>query len=255
VVEQNPKNPLTGVNLGDARRILAGLPERRLDGDWLAVDQNGHVALFAGNERGLIPELADVARVSEALDAIARAADVRKASAAASETYRGFAERAQDPVFDSPCSSRGRPAHETPIDGYPLLVVGTHPGLRELAVAWQGREVVARDGFAIVFPSMGRTTYEELHQTELCNGCRVLDDPVDPRPRAPEALAAAGVYTYAHTGETYAEPYRRIASPSLAADLADLEPVVQLIASLVKLPVSFEEAATLWPAAHVSCIT
>lgn len=253
MVDQNPKNPLTGVDLAEARAQLAGLPARRLDGDWLAIDKNGHVALFVGNERGALPEAADVERVEEALEAIARAAAARKASAG-TETYRGFVAIDHDPVFDAPCSSRGQPAHETPIQGYPLLVVGAHPGLREVAAEWEGREVIAREGYAMVFPVIGPMTYEEIHQTELCLGCRVLDDPVDPRPRAPEALAAAGLYTYAHTGESFTEPYRRIAGPSLAADLADLEPVVQLVASLVQLPVSFDEMASLQPSDFVRCV-
>ena len=57
----------------------------------------------------------------------------------------------------------------------------------------------------------------------------------------PEALAAAGLFVYAHVDDTATEPYRRIAGPTVAADLVDLEPVVQLVASLVKLPVRFEE--------------
>ena len=251
---KNPTNPHEGVNLTSARKALAGLPKRPLDTDWLAIDRDGHVALFAGNERGPIPEPADVTRVVEALDAIARASAVRKASAVATESYRGFAGRTEDPVFDAPCSSRGRPAHETPIQGYPLLVVGSHPGLREVAAEWEGREAVAREGYAIVFPVIGPITYEEIHQAELCLGCRVLDDPTDPRPRAPEALAAAGLFTYAHVGEMHTQPYRRIAGPSVAADLADLEPVVQLVASLVKLPVSFEEAASLQPWDFFRCV-
>src|SRR3982751_5119236 len=98
------KNPLEGVDLDEARHRLAGLPERRLDGDWLAIDENGHVALFAGNERGAIPGAADVARVDEALLAIARAAAARRASAG-TETYRGSVAIELDPVFDAPCSS------------------------------------------------------------------------------------------------------------------------------------------------------
>jgi hypothetical protein len=254
VTIKNPKSPLEGVDLAAARKELAGLPKRPLDTDWLAIDRDGRVALFAGNERGPIPEPADVTLVAEALEALARAAAVRKASAVATDTYRGSASLAADPVFDAPCSSRGRPAHETPIEGYPLLVVGAHPGLREVAAEWEGREAAAREGYAMVFPIIGAMTYEEIHQTELCLGCRVLDDPTDPRPRAPEALAACGLFTYAHVAETSAEPYRRIAGPSLAADLADLEPIVQLVASLVKLPVSFEEAASLQPWDFFRCV-
>jgi hypothetical protein len=253
VTAKDPKHPLRGVDLSSARTELAGLPERRLDTDWLALDKNGHVALFVGNERGLVPDAADVARVAETLEAIARAAAMRRANAAGTETYRGFADREQDPVFDAPCSSRGRPAHERPLEGYPLLMVGADPELREAAVEWEPREVVAREGYALVLPVIGPVTYDELHEKGLCLGCRVLDDPNDPRPRAPEALAAAGLFTYAHTGESDAEPYRRIAGPSLAADLADLEPVVQLVASTVTLPISFEEAATLQPSDFVRC--
>ncbi len=250
------KNPLQGVDLASARQELAGLPARRLDGDWLAVDRHGHVAFFAGNERGRVPEAADVSRVAEALDALARAraVAVRRASSEAADTYRASAEVAEDPIFDAPCSSRGRPAHEAPFEGYPLLVVGAHPGLREVAAEWEGREVMARAGYAIVFPVIGPMTYEEIHLTELCGGCRVLDDPEDPRPRAPEALAAAGLYSYAHVGDSSDDPYRRIAGPALAADLADLEPVVQMIASLVQLPVSFEEAGSLQPSDFARCV-
>lgn len=256
MAEYDSKRPLTGVDLSAARSRLAGLPARRLDSDWLAVDDAGHVALFIANERGLIPEGADVADVAEALEALARAALVKKnTTMTANEGYRGFADRVQDPIYDAPCSSRGRPTHEAPIEGYPLLVVAAHPGLREVAAEWEAREAFTREGFAMVFPVIGPTTYAELHDTGLCLGCRVLDDPIDPRPRAPEALAAAGLYTYAHVGENASDPYRRIAGPSLAADLADLEPVVQNVASLVKLPVSFEEAASLSPANFVRCTT
>jgi len=68
------------------------------------------------------------------------------------------------------------------------------------------------------------------------------------------ASPSDGSITYAHVGESSAEPYRRIAGPALAADLADLEPVVQLVASLVKLPISFEEAASLQPWDFFRCV-
>ena len=93
---KNPNSPHEGVNLAAARKELAGLPKRPLDTDWLAIDRDGRVALFVGNERGPIPEPADVTLVVEALEALARAATVRKASAVATETSRGSASLAAD---------------------------------------------------------------------------------------------------------------------------------------------------------------
>jgi hypothetical protein len=224
------------------------------DTDWLAVDSAGHVGFFAGNDRGQIPATADVARVTEALEAIARAASVRRAlGATARDGYRESADLTREPIFDPPCSSRGRSSHESPLPGYPLLVVATHRRLREIAADWNGRELVARDGYAIVFQEIGPMTYAEVHDNDLCTGCRVLDDPSDPRPRAPEALAAAGLYVYAHTSQEGLDPYRRIVGPTVAADLADLEPLVQLVASVVVLAVQFENASSLRPSDLVVC--
>ena len=61
-----------------------------------------------------------------------------------------------------------------------------------------GREVHARDAYAAVLDRVGFISYEELHQTNACGGCRVIDNPKDPRPRAPETLATAGLYVYGH---------------------------------------------------------
>lgn len=231
--------------LTEAREKLRGLPARRLDSDWLAVDESGHVAFFSGNDHGPIPLDADVAQVSSALDALARAAAVRLAAAVTDGAYRGFADRAQEPVFDAPFSSRGRTKHERPISGYPLLVLASDPAARAIGAEWTPREVSAREGFALVFPVIGPMTYDELHEQSVCGGCRVLDDPGDPRPRGSEALAAAGLYVYEHLDDHEGEPYRRVAGPTIAADLADLEPIVQSVASLVKLPVRFENEPSL----------
>lgn len=263
----DPKDRSTGINFASAREWLKGLPERRLDSDWVAVDMEGHVAFFAGNEVGPIPNDADVERVGEVHEALARARRATQSVAEMPEGYRRPADHANEPIFDVPVTPLGGPAHEGPADGYPLLVVGTQPGLREKATRWNTREALARDGFGIVFASLTPAEHLELHRAELpsadstdtssrrwlCEGCRVLDDPNDPRPCAPELLAAAGLYVYVHTSEDEADPYRRVAGPSVAADLADLESIVQLVASRVKLDVSFEDEEALQPRDLLPC--
>jgi hypothetical protein len=248
---QQPKDPLKGIDLAAARKELAGLPARRLDSDWLAMDRAGKVAFFAANERGPIPRTADTARVSEALEATARAAAMQRESA--NTGYRELGERVQEPVFDLPVTPGGDAAHEIPASGYPLLVVGSDPRLREVATEWNVREAMTRTGFGLVFPVVGPATYEEIHDGALCLGCRVIDDPADPRPRSPEALAAAGIHSYVHTGDDPERPYRRVAAPTVSADLVDLEPVVQLVASVVKLPVLFDDEPSLRPSDFEPC--
>lgn len=252
----NRSTPPDAVDLAKARKILEGMPAARLDSDWLAVDQAGSVALFTANERGVIPSVADTARVSEALEALARALGIRKTTAtlgAEVAAYRGFAERGQEPIFDAPCSSPGSASHESPLDGYPLMVTASDPEVRALTVDWSPREAVMRNGFGLVFPVIGRATYEELHERGLCLGCRVADDPSDPRPRSPEAVASAGVYVYAHASGSAGDPYRRVASPTVAAELADLEPIVQQLAGLVRLPKRFENDEAIDPAVYMEC--
>jgi hypothetical protein len=231
-----------GLTIQDAVEAAKGATVARLDCDWLAVDRDGHVAFFRGNDHGPIPVTADRERVSEALEVIARAAAVLAAATTSEpDAYRGAAQRAQDPIFDTPAQ------HERPFEGYPLLVVGSDPVLREVAAEWSARDMLTREGFGVVFSVIGSISYDQLHDTGVCRGCRVLDDPNDPRPGSPEALATLGLYVYAHVDADRSAPYRRIAGPSVPADLSDLEPLVQQLASRVALPVSFEAVAALTP--------
>ena len=118
----DPKDRSTGINFASAREWLKGLPERRLDSDWVAVDMEGHVAFFAGNEVGPIPNDADVERVGEVHEALARARRATQSVAEMPEGYRRPADHANEPIFDVPVTPLGGPAHEGPADGYPLLV-------------------------------------------------------------------------------------------------------------------------------------
>ncbi|MBS2014704.1 MAG: hypothetical protein JST00_17585 [Deltaproteobacteria bacterium] len=225
---------------------LRKVPERRLDVDWLAVDPQGHIAFFVANEAGPIPRLADTTRVEEALLAQLRVAETRRAGAIGGAGYRGSAMRAEEPVFDAPRGPGDVALHEERFDGYPHLVVSSdgvalRPHMDELGA----REALARDAFAAIFPEIDDVSWDEIHAEGICIGCRVLDLFEDPRPRAPEAVATAGLYVYAHVDEDPREPYVRVASPSVPADLADLEPIVRALAELVTIPVPFEQARTV----------
>lgn len=230
----------------DVAKAIREIPERRLDVDWFGIDPRGHVAYFAGNDHGPIPRIADTARVGEALEAQLRVAQMRRATTTSGEGYRGSADRALEPVFDVPRGPFDVALHEARFEDYPHLVVTSDAvALRPFMDEWDAKEALARDAFAAIFPVIGAMSLEEIHEKGICLGCRVLDDPSDPRPRAPEVIAAAGLYVYAHVDENPSEPYFRVASPSVAADLADVEPIVQALAQLVTIPVPFEQAKTV----------
>ena len=225
---------------------LRKIPKRRLDVDWFGIDPQGYVAFFAANDHGAIPRVADTARVVEALEAQLRVAQMRRATSTAGEGYRGSGDRAQEPVFDPPRGPSDVPLHEARFEDYPHLVVTSDAvALRPFMDEWGATEALARDAFAAIFPVIGAMSLDEIHEQGICVGCRVLDLVGDPRPRAPEALAAAGLYVYAHVDDRADDPYVRVASPSVPADLGDLEPIVQALAQLVSIPVPFEHAKTV----------
>lgn len=227
-------------------KAIRKIPERRLDVDWLGIDPQGYVAFFAANENGAIPRVADTARVVEALEAQLRVAQIRRATSITGEGYRGSADRAQEPVFDPPRGPHDVALHESRFEDYPHLVVTSDAvALRPFMDDWGATEALARDAFAAIFPVIGAVSLDEIHEQGICLGCRVLDLVNDPRPRAPEALAAAGLYVYSHVDDRADEPYLRVASPSVPADLGDLEPIVQALAQLVTIPVPFEHAKTV----------
>lgn len=93
----------------------------------------------------------------------------------------------------------------------------------------------------------GRGGRRGVPASAVCSGCRVLSRADDPHPRAPEVLAAAGLFVFAHTGGDGHAPYVRVASPTIAADLADLEAIVADLARRVPLPVRFDEHETFYP--------
>lgn len=225
-------------------RDLEGLVSPRIDTDWLAVDRHGRIAFFAAGEQGPIPREAAPADTEEALEVEQAALRELAAAHGGEDAYRGAEQGLREPVFDAPSAADGTPSHEMPERDYPFLVVGSDPAIRNVGGEWSAHEALAREGYGMVFPALGPDSWGELH-AGACQGCRVLDDPEDPRPRSPEALTAAGLYVYAHTGENRNLPYRRIASPSRPADLDDLEPILAQLASRVRLDTSFEEQSAL----------
>jgi len=182
------------------------------------------------------------------LDALAAqvGAEALRAQATAAEGYRGAAAREIEPIWDVPRGASGAPLHEARCEGYPHLVISDAPAaLREAMSTWEGAEALTRVGLGARFPVLGAMTYDELHAVDACLGCRVLEDPADPRVHAPESAARLGLYVFAHVDDDPAAPYRRVASPSTAADLGDLEPVVVALAALVRLPLELERESTI----------
>lgn len=225
--------------------LFTKVPRRRLEGDWFAVDEAGRVAFFAGGDAGAVPADADVERTAEAVDALARAAQVRALGAG----YRRAGEATIEPVFDPPRASEGGPMHERPIGGYPHLVVAEDAEAlrRSLDERDDVRDALASRGLAVILTEVGEVGWDDLHDRAVCSGCRVLSRADDPHPRAPEVLGAAGLFVFAHTGADGDAPYVRVVSPTIAADLADLETIVADLARRVPLPVRFDEHDTFYP--------
>src|SRR5438128_10372488 len=121
------------------------MPDARYDVDWLAIDPKGYVALFAGNDHGVVPAAADTARVIEALEAQLRTAELRRTTTTGGDGYRGVAERAMEPVFDPPRGPGGVALHEARFEDYPHLVVTNDAlALRPAMDDWGAREALAR---------------------------------------------------------------------------------------------------------------
>jgi len=226
---------------------------RRLEGDWFAMDRAGRVALFCGGDSGPIPNAADPAITLEALTAMDAAEETRREALRAGAAYRGSAYRQEEPIFDLPRGGGGLPLHEHPFDGYPHLVFAGRDGLaaelRLVSNDVETRDALTRDGeVALYFPSLGRVLYDAIHEQILCAGCRVLDLPDDPRLRAPETIAAHGLFVFMHPGaldEAIGDTYFRVVSPSTPADPQDLEPIVLRVAESVRLDCSFDEVTEI----------
>jgi hypothetical protein len=229
--------------------MLAGIPSRRLDGDWLASDAAGLVALFLGGESGALPRDADPSATADALEALQRAAAVRRAVAQETAAYRGVTERAQEPVLDVPRQGEGEPRHELPLEGYPHVVFSEDPAaLRGALEGLEVREVVVRSAFALEALDVSRELHERLHDRRVCLGCWARDRWDDPHPRSPIGGATSGLYVYAHLSADPRAPYFRVASPSTPADLDDVEAAVTALAKAVTFPLRFEEADAISPA-------
>jgi hypothetical protein len=225
------KKPYAGVDLAAARETLAGAPAPRLHTDWLAVDLAGHYAVFLGDEASALPPGVDVEATSSFVEAIRASFNGFAGPSVLSEAYRNPAHRAREPVFDIPRASVHDALHEERYSGYPHLVFATADGaalVREAMVDLGGREALTRGPFAVVIDDMGPMTYAKLHDTDACEGCRVLDDPRDPRARSPEMLASVGLYVFGWYGSSQrlgSAGWIRITSPGVAADAGDVEAI------------------------------
>jgi hypothetical protein len=247
-----------GIDLAAAAMALRGLVGRALDVDWLALDSAGDVAVFLGDDTSPVPSARNAEATSTALEAITRAVAHRFAVVEVERAYRVPAARAQEPIFDAPLAAPNTPLHETWFKGYPHLVVASPTGaegVRRIMSELGSREVQARDAFAVALDVLGFVSYEELHESGACAGCRVLDDPADPRPRSPEALAAAGLFVYAFAStpqdaradaQTPGGAWLRVASPSVPADRRDVEDMTRMRATVEELTGRFDDLRWMW---------
>jgi hypothetical protein len=239
--------PQSGFNLAAVRERLAGLPERRLDFDFLGVDTVGNVAVFLGDDDSPAPRAENAQATSALLEELARSID--RTAAVAGDGYRIAATRAREPIFDAPRSPDGGPLHEKTFEGYPHLVVAAADGaevVRRLMSELGGREVATRqDFFGAAVDVLGWVSYAELHEGGACSGCRVLDDPIDPRPRAPEALAKAGLYVYGFAKIAGKGEWLRIVSPSVPVDREELQDVTRRSAEFEEVPLRFEDSLAI----------
>ena len=232
------------LDLTKAAQELAGVHVGELDVDWLAVDEAGRIAVFLGDHASPIPLQGDPAGTAIALEIVTRRVPARIAAATTALGYRGLAREVHQPVFDAPRAAPGEALHEPPFEGYPHLVVATVDGaevVRRLMDELGGREVHARDAYAAVLDRVGFISYEELHQTNACGGCRVIDNPKDPHPRAPEMLATAGLYVYGHAA-VGRSAWLRMASPGRPLDRRVLVAMADSTPALQPLPARFEDA-------------
>jgi len=230
---------------------LRAIPRLRLEGDWFAIDADGRIALFIGGDAGPLPEAAAIGGTESALRALDAATEARHAALRTNEAYRGAGHRPAEPIFDLPRTMDGRPLHDHPSSGYPHLMFG-NDGLRETVIDVEARDALVRDGdgFALILPTLGRMLHDHIHERDLCRGCRALELADDPRLRAPEVVAASGLYAFLHPieGELHTEyDYFRVCSPSVPADEADLETLVVSMARRVTVPFRFEDTTMVTP--------
>lgn len=228
------------VDLAAAVEALRGQSIGPFETDALALDAEGRIAIFFGSGDRPVASMGALRSASEVMERLFARATERQ-QPVAGNAYRETCGRPPEIVYDTPRETPDRGLHERPTSGYPQLVVASDLGAQDVRQAletWGGHEVLTREGFAVVLDVVGAITFDELHASAACRGCRNLDDPADPKVRSPRVLALAGLYVY---GEGADGSWLRIATPGVAADADDLTG-----ARLLALPdVSFEEAAWL----------
>lgn len=228
------------IDLDAAVKALAGQPIGPFETDALAHDGHGRIAIFFGSGDRPIASVGALRSASEVMERLFARATERQ-HAEVGSAYRATDGRPPEIVYDTPRETPHRGLHERPTSGYPQLVVASDVGAQDVRQAletWGGHEVLTREGFAVVLDVVGAITFDELHASAACRGCRNLDDPGDPKVRSPQVLALAGLYVY---GEGTDGSWLRIATPGLPADIDDLAG-----ARLLALPrASFEEDSWL----------
>jgi hypothetical protein len=217
-----------------------------MDSQWMAVDRDGHVAVFSTGEAGAMPQ--DAEGVADLL-----------------ERCRGLLPRTE-PVYDLEGyrlpGRDPRPAH-LPGGGasdtvqYVLLFLRSADPVREALAAGQGAVHPAAQGVAVAFREMPAELYRRLHEAGECLGCDfhyISDDPE----AGPTNPAALGLFRYAHLCENWISgPYGRRGRPDRPLHVDQLPPALRdlLLGRFHLASLCFAEAPHVQPVEHFPCIS
>lgn len=225
-----------GTGSGDGDGLSAGS-----EGDWFAVDRDGHVALFEGGRSGAIPRWAAQGRerFGALLPSLARAAVVTDPLFELEGRLLPGLEASADDLH-APLES---PA-ERPVV---LFLTSVDPIAADIAA---GRATPVRGtlGSAAAFERLPPETAQRVHAAGACLGCffEREEDQIEP--------AQLGLFSYRHLTDGWvAGPYGRRAIPATAMRVHQLPAGIREELIAQRFETCFQDEVHLQPVDHARC--